>query len=86
MNEEERKQLDTFLETHEWWFTEKYIVPNWFLPKHLGVKDHEVDGFKKFVSDWACRTGEVNEIMEELLHNYRTDSSKKDIAKHETIR
>ncbi len=54
-------------------FLKKYIVPNWYLPEHLGVEEEEVEDFKDFVRDWA--TGgwamDLNDTMEELLENFR---------------
>jgi hypothetical protein len=53
-------------------FLAKYIVPNYFLPEHLGVKDEEVEAFKKYVLGWACM-GECNDIMKDLLVNFRAN-------------
>eukprot|EP01051_Picozoa_sp_SAG22_P009705 SAG22_NODE_827_length_6957_cov_4.434821_4_plen_146_part_00 len=54
-------------------FLSRYIVPNYFLPEQLGVKPNEVEGFKKYVQGWAC-SGAVNEIMEEVLANFRSEN------------
>ena len=48
----------------------KYIIPNYYLPEHLGLNDDEVDDFKEFVKDWGM-SGELQEIMEELRDNFR---------------
>ena len=48
----------------------KYIIPDYYLPEHLGLNDDEVDDFKEFVKDWAM-SGELNEIMEELRDTFR---------------
>lgn len=60
------------IEKIEKYFLEKYIVPNYFLPEHLGVEQDEIDEFKEFVIKWAC-SGELNEIMAELLENFRNN-------------
>eukprot|EP01052_Picozoa_sp_SAG31_P007421 SAG31_NODE_354_length_17223_cov_18.708771_7_plen_117_part_00 len=71
----------TGCETREWIvqkkFLEKYIVPNFYLPRHLGVKDSEIMGFKKFVVRWGC-SGAMEEIMVELLENFRQENSEED--------
>ena len=56
-------------------FLKKYIVPNWYLPEHLGVKEEEVEDFKEFVRDWATGSWamDLNDTMEELLDNFRKE-------------
>jgi hypothetical protein len=51
-------------------FLAKYIVPNYYLPQHLGVMPSEIEGFKDFVIKWGM-SGEMNVIMKELLENFR---------------
>tara|TARA_R100001460_G_scaffold32552_2_gene63888 strand:+ start:46 stop:570 length:525 start_codon:yes stop_codon:yes gene_type:complete len=54
-------------------FLKKYIVPNWYEPKQLGVKEQEVEDFKDYVMSWACM-GCCEDIMEELLENFRKEN------------
>ncbi len=58
------KNKKTFLDT--------YIVPNYYTPVQIGLKDDEVEGFKEFIKQWACR-GEMCEIMKELIENFRDE-------------
>ena len=53
-------------------FLDTYIVPNFYTPEDLGLKDDEVNDFKIFVENWAL-SGDCNEIMEELIENFRED-------------
>jgi len=52
-------------------FLNQYLVPNFYEKDHLAKSwsDEKWDKFKEFVMKWAC-TGEMNEIMEELMVNF----------------
>ncbi len=51
-------------------FLEKYIVGNWFRPKHLGLKKKEVEPFKKYLSELAS-DGWFNCIMNQVVEEFR---------------
>ncbi len=54
-------------------FLKEYIVPNWYKPEDLGVKEEEVEDFKEYVEDWVTM-GNMNDIMTELLDNFRKEN------------
>ena len=77
-NEALKKKNEALQKEDDERFLNKYLVPNFFLKEHFisymeeEWSDDKWYDFKEYVNKWAC-TGELNEIMEELMKNFESD-------------
>ena len=72
-------------------FLNKYLVPDFFLKEHfisymdMGEEwsDDKWDEFKEFVTKWAL-TGEMNEIIVELMKNFISEKEDEEDTDEDT--
>ena len=61
---------DVVLDAIDHIFLDRYIVANFFLPKHIGCAEEDAFVFKEFLKERAC-SGITNIEMEALLADFK---------------
>jgi len=54
-------------------FRERYVCTNYFLPKHIGLKQDETEPFKEYLSNIADN-GIFNDKMGEYVENFHKEN------------